>query len=264
MRARLTIVFKIVALAPAFLLGMPIQAVLNRIASPWSRRLPVLVHRYTCRVLGVRVSVVGVVPTPGPMLLISNHISWLDIPVLGSVMPLSFVAKSEVAEWSLFGTLARLQRTVFVHRDRRHATGRAAETIADRMAGGEAIVLFAEGTTGDGFRVLPYRSSLIGAARNGGDNDLRPLTVEPMALTYTHRSGMPLTRRDMPEIAWYGDMDLLPHLRALLATGPIDVTVCFGPSAVVVTPADRKRIAHDARAFARAAMRNARHQGRAF
>lgn len=263
MRAGLTIFLKCVALAPAFLLGIPVQALLNRLGNRFARRLPVLVHRYICRILGVRVSIVGILPPPGPMLLVANHVSWLDVPVLGSLMPVAFVAKSEVAHWPFFGTLARLQHTVFVERHLRQTTGRAAATIAGRLSDGEAIVVFAEGTTGDGIRILPYRSSLIAAATNNAENSDRPVTVEPIALTYTHRNGLPITRRDLPEIAWYGDMNLVPHLTALLAGGPIDVTVCFGPTAVIASPADRKKLAHDARSFARAANRNARLAGRA-
>lgn len=268
MRAGLTIFLKVAALAPAIVLGVPVQALLNRLDSPFARRLPVLFHRHLCRILGLRITVVGAPPPPGPMLFIANHVSWLDIPVLGAIMPASFVAKSEVADWPVFGALARLQRTVFVQRQLRHATGRAAETIADRLAQGEAIIVFAEGTTGDGVRVLPYRSSLIGAAQNTGGpagtgNTERPMTVEMVALTYTGRHGLPVTRREMPDIAWYGDMALLPHLKALLAGGPVDVTVHFGPSAIIATPAERKRIAREAREFARAANRSARQGGRA-
>ena len=258
MHDTLRIVLKVAALAPAFLLGLPAQALLNRLGAPGQRRLPMLFHRYVCRVLGVRITIAGGLPAQGPMLLVANHVSWLDIPVIASLMPLSFVAKSEVADWPIFGWLARLQRTVFVERSRRQATGAAAETIAGRLAAGEAIVLFAEGTTGDGFRVLPYRSALLGAARNGDQDAARPTTVEPVAIVYTRRGGLPLTRREMPFIAWYGDMDLLPHLKALLAGGPVDVTVSFAPGVAFSTADQRKAIAADAEAFARSANRNAR------
>lgn len=97
--------------------------------------------------------------------MLSNHVSWLDIIVLGSLRPLSFVAKSEIAGWPVVGTLARLQRTVFIDRARRADTAAVNAAVARRLAGGDLIVLFAEGTTGDGTRLLPFRSSLVGAAR---------------------------------------------------------------------------------------------------
>lgn len=242
---------KLAALVPAFLLGLPVQALLNRLGSPLARRLPMLFHRYLCRVLGVRVHVSGAPPV-GAALVVANHVSWLDIAVIGSSAPLSFIAKSDVAEWPLFGTLARLQRSVFVDRNRRTATGAAADGIAQRLAAGEIMVLFAEGTTSDGNRVLPYRSALIGAARAEAGN--QPVAVVPLAISYKYINGLPITRRDRPDIAWYGDMDLLPHLKALLAGGPIDVTLAWGAPMAHSEAADRKEIARLAEGFARACL----------
>ena len=98
--------------------------------------------------------------------MISNHTSWLDITVISTLAPVSFIAKREVASWPLFGTFARLQRSIFIDRTRRKGAAEANREIAERLAGGDAIILFAEGTTSDGNRVLPFRSSLVGAARD--------------------------------------------------------------------------------------------------
>lgn len=239
---------KLAALAPAFAIGVPLQALLNRLGSPLARRLPMHFHRYLCRVLGVRVHVDGAAPA-GAALVVANHVSWLDILVIGSAAPLSFIAKADVAAWPLFGALARLQRSVFVDRTRKTATGAAADGIAGRLAAGEIMVLFAEGTTSDGNRVLPYRSALIGAART--EAGTAPVSVVPLAISYKNINGLPVTRRNRPDIAWYGDMDLLPHLKALLAGGPIDVVLAWGMPLAHSQAADRKEIARLAEAFAR-------------
>jgi len=217
----LRLLARLAALAPAFVLGLPVQALLVRLDHPYARHLPVFFHRYLCRVLGIRRIVTGVVPAPGPLLIVANHISWLDILVIGASLPVSFIAKSEVAGWPGAGLLARLQRTLFVDRSRRQAAGAASAGMTGRLAGGEALVLFAEGTTSDGNRVLGFRPALLSAAATAA------APVQPLALAYTRRDGVPLDRRTLPAIAWYGDMDLAPHLLGVLAGGPVDAALHF-------------------------------------
>ncbi len=238
-RARL--VARCLALAPAFLIGLPVQALLIRTGSRWQASAPVLFHRYVARVIGLNIRVVTPLPPRGAMLILSNHVSWLDIIVLGALVPVSFVAKSEVAGWPGAGLLARLQRTLFVDRNSRRAAALTAAEMAARLAAGDAVVLFAEGTTSDGNRVLPFRSSLVGAV-TGSDADV---PVQPVAIVYTGMSGLPAGRRERPAIAWYGDMDLAPHLAALLSGGPVDVAVGFAPLPVGRARA-RKDIAREA------------------
>ena len=97
------------------------------------------------------------------VLYVSNHVSWADILVIGSVAPVAFVAKREVASWPLVGITAKIQRTVFVDRTRRHQAAEAVADIVKRLKDGVSVVLFAEGTSSDGNRVLPFRSALLGA-----------------------------------------------------------------------------------------------------
>ncbi|MYZ47425.1 lysophospholipid acyltransferase family protein [Propylenella binzhouense] len=205
----------------------------------------VLWHRFVMRLVGIRVHVTGEIARDRPLLLLANHISWLDITVLASVAPVSFVAKKEVAGWGVFGWLAKLQRSVFVDRERRHATGASAEEVAERLSAGDIILLFAEGTSSDGNRVLPFRSALVGAAQRlieGGGG----ATVQPVAIAYRSMLGIPLGRQHRPEIAWYGDMDLLPHLSHLLGLGGIDVEIVFAPPRRLRASDDRKRVTAEA------------------
>jgi 1-acyl-sn-glycerol-3-phosphate acyltransferase len=232
------------------LLLVPVQMALLLLGRGASARLPVFYHRRLLRLLKVRVHTDPAhlrARASGPVLILSNHISWLDIVVLSSVMPVSFIAKSEVRDWPVFGFLARLQRTVFVDRQRRHKTGQSTREIAGRMQAGDCMVLFAEGTTSDGLRVLPFRSPLVGAAgevlKSGVGERVR---VQPVAIRYTHRDGLPLRRGDMPAIGWYGDMDLLPHLKDLVVGGTIDVQVLFGETLLFDAQTDRKLITKQA------------------
>ena len=229
---------------------MPVQAVLRRIAPKLGQWLPHWYHRQVCRLIGVRLTVDGAVVPGRPVLLVANHSSWLDIPVLSAVAPLSFIAKSEVGGWPVVGTLARLQGTVFVDRTRRHSVGGTASEIADRLAAGDALVLFAEGTSSDGNRVLPLRSSLFGAVElsgradghKGGEGGSPGPVIQTVAIVYTRRHGLPLGRADRPAIGWYGDMDLGPHAWALLSGGPLDVSIRIGAPLPADACAERKTL----------------------
>jgi 1-acyl-sn-glycerol-3-phosphate acyltransferase len=228
---------------------MPVQAVLLRTSRNAARRFPHWYHRRVCRILGVRLNVEGAV-TPGvPTLIVSNHTSWLDIPVLSAVAPVSFVAKKEVGSWPFVSALARLQRTVFVDRTRRTAVGETTGEMARRLAEGDALVLFAEGTSTDGNRVLPFRSSLFAAAKPGGaaggpaDAGTRPVVVQSVSIVYQRLHGVPLGRADRPLVGWYGDMAMQSHAWELLQAGPLDVVVRIGPPVPLDDFADRKELA---------------------
>lgn len=248
--------WRLAALALAFLVLLPIQVVAVRWRWRLAARIPVLFHRVFLRLFGVRVTVFGAPPSPGsPSLVLANHVSWLDIPVLSSLLPLSFIAKQEIAGWPLVGVLAKLQGSVFVDRSRKAATAEVNTLVARRLAAGDAIVLFPEGTTGDGRRLLPFRSSLVGAARAAlAEPGLAAIRLQPLAICYTARNGLPVTRRELPDIAWYGDMELPPHLSAFVRHGPIDVVVIWGEPIPFDAATDRKRASAAAEAAVRAAL----------
>src|SRR5690606_36985320 len=177
----------------------------------------------------MRVRIHGTMSGARPLLLAANHVSWTDIMVLGAFNNLAFIAKSEMAGWPVLGSLARLQRTVFIERERRRKSGEQASEIAARLAAGDAMVLFAEGTTGDGNLLLPFKSTLFGAANiaiaEGGTDKV---FIQPVAIAYTRLHGLPMGRQHRVVAAWIGDMDLVPHIGRLLAEGAVDVEVHFG------------------------------------
>ena len=190
-------------------------------------------YRVLCALLRIRVRVVGNPVRDRAVLFVSNHVSWVDIVVIGSITPVAFVAKREVASWPLVGVTAKMQRTVFVDRGRRHQTGDAVSEIAKRVASGTSVVLFAEGTSSDGNRVLPFRSALLGAIedQSGGGSIL----MQPMAITYVGQHGLPMGRQHRPLVAWYGDLDFMPHIKAFIERGAVDALVTYGDP----VPADR-------------------------
>jgi len=223
------------------LILIPVQWLGVTLGLPYRRDFPHAYHRFVARLFGIRIRVVGNPVRGRGVLLLANHTGWLDIVIFSAVMPLAFVAKSEVARWPFFGTLARLQRTIFVERARRSETGVTRDVIRERLLAGDTLVLFPEGTSGDGNRVLPFKSALLGAS--GED-----VTVQPVSTAYTGIHGIPMGRENRPLFAWYGDMELVPHLWEALKAGPLDVVVEFHPP---LTVADRKELACAAEALVR-------------
>ncbi len=224
---------------------MPVQAVLVRAWPAGARRFPHWYHRQVCRLMGVRLHIEGEVVCDRPVLLVSNHTSWLDIPVLSAVAPVSFVAKKEVGRWPFVSSLARLQRTVFVDRERRAAVGDTASEIMRRLNVGDTIVLFAEGTSSDGNRVLPFMTSLFGAVSPSAKRlDTAPdAVVQTLSIVYTHLHGVPLGRADRPLTGWYGDMEMQGHAWELLKSGPVDVRIRISPPVPLEAFANRKEMA---------------------
>jgi lyso-ornithine lipid O-acyltransferase len=223
---------------------MPLQLLFLLTGSRYARTFPHWYHRQVCKLIGVRLNIEGEVAKANGVLLISNHVSWLDITVLSAVAPVSFVAKQEVASWPFVSWLAKLQRSVFVDRSRRSEAGDKANEILDRLAQGDHIVLFAEGTSSDGNRVLPFRTALFAAAKPSGGSPLgEEVSAQTLALTYTKVHGLSLCRRGRPSIAWYGDMELAAHAWRLLGLGPIDANIRIGPPVPLDEFPDRKALA---------------------
>jgi 1-acyl-sn-glycerol-3-phosphate acyltransferase len=231
---------------------MPVQAALLRLSPKAARRFPNWYHRQVCRLLGVRIEIEGEVARGRPVLLVANHTSWLDIPVLSAVAPVSFVAKKEVGRWPFVSSLARLQRSVFVDRARRTAVGEAAGEILKRLNEGDTIVLFAEGTSSDGNRVLPFMTSLFAAVKPVHSDMSQPqMAVQSLSIVYTALHGIPLGRAARPLVGWYGDMEMRAHAWRLLQSGPLDVRIRIGPSVPLASFSDRKDLARKTEAEVR-------------
>ncbi|MCD1264909.1 1-acyl-sn-glycerol-3-phosphate acyltransferase [Shinella sumterensis] len=251
----------IVLLAVTLLL-LPFQLLGLRFNWKIRRFLPRLWHRVACRVLGIRVRVHGVLEAKRPLLLAANHASWKDILVLGSVADVVYIAKSEVRGWPVFGILARLQATIFVEREQRQKTGEKVNEIAERLAAGEIVVLFPEGTTSDGNRLLEVKSSLFGAAASAVPHAPDGIVhIQPVSIAYTGLHGMAMGRYHRPIAAWPGDIELMPHLMGILRAGAVDVDVDFGERVDYTRTSNRKAVSRTVEARIRA-MLGARLRGR--
>ncbi len=219
---------------------MPVQLIGLALGRPYVATLPVFYHRLVARILGFQVVVTGTRTAVTPALYVVNHASYLDIVVLSSVLPASFVAKSEVAGWPLFGWLARAQRTVFIDR-RRSAAADHRHGIAARLGAGDNLILFPEGTSSDGNRTLPFKTALFSVAdiEVGG----RALTIQPVSVAYVALDGIPVGRTFRPLYAWYGDMTLAGHLWQVLKLGRTTVRVHFHDAVDITRAGTRKALA---------------------
>jgi 1-acyl-sn-glycerol-3-phosphate acyltransferase len=250
----------IVVFLSVTLVTIPYQSLALRFGWKSRKVFPQRYHRFMARLFGVRITTIGKPLTGQGVLIVGNHTSWLDIIIFSAITPVSFVAKSEVATWPLFSTLAKLQETVFVNRTRRSATGESRDQIRDRLLVGDTLVLFPEGTSNDGNAVLPFKSALMGAVEarvDDGKGGQRAVPVQPVSTAYVRLHGLPMGRENRPLYAWYGDMELVPHLWEALLTGPIDVIVEFHQPMNVDEVGGRKALAARAEAVIRRAQTRA-------
>lgn len=220
---------------------MPLQAVFVAMKSPLAVKLPLVYHRLCCKIFGIRLRVEGE-RHDGVTLFAANHLSYLDITVLGAVLPASFISKDDVRDWPLFGALAKLQRTVFIERKRTRAQQHR-DAMIERLHAGDSLILFPEGTSSDGNRVLPFKSSLFAALWHDAHEAGHPLAVQPVTIAVTHLDGMPLGRDLRGFYAWLGDVPLGRHLWDFASLGRIDVQVILHQPVQAEAFASRKELA---------------------
>ena len=226
---------------PLILMLAIVQAFAVRFVPKLSRRVPIWINRIILLALGVRLHVRGQPDPRRPLLLVSNHVSWLDIPVLFSLAPVRFVAKSEVGDWPVIGWLARLARTVFIERGNHGTVQGKAREVEDALKQGDLVVVFPEGTTSDGNRVLFFKSGLLGAVRGAMGDE--PLDVQPLAITHTHASGLPLGRATRHHAAYPGSVSLGESFLRVLREGSLDIAVDWGEALIYPPGIDRKSYA---------------------
>jgi len=233
--------FFLFILLPYTVLLLPVQLLITLLSLPGWNVLPRGFHWLICRMLSIKVTVVGKPYVEAPTLLVANHISWMDIPVLASIAPVSFVAKSEIRRWPVIGLFAALQKTIWVERRRRTDSKRTSAEMAARLASGSAVLLFAEGASGMGTHVLPFRSALVGAAQAAmAASNAERMAIQPVTVAYTHISGLPIGRTDRSLIAWVKGTGAGDNLRHIMGPGTKSVTVAFGTPIIIEPSTDRK------------------------
>ena len=171
----------------------------------------------------------GTPPTHG--MIVSNHLSYLDILCYSAAVPCVFVSKADVEAWPIFGTYTRWSGSVFVRRHDRSDAARANEKVSESMSDGVPVVLFPEGMTTDGHRVLRFHSTMLQPAIDVA------ASVTPSAIRYELGDGDPGR-----EVSWWGDMTLLPHFWNLAGKKSIRARIVFGEP--VIATGDRKQLSH--------------------
>jgi 1-acyl-sn-glycerol-3-phosphate acyltransferase len=189
--------------------------------------------RVACAILDLRVRMVGT-PAPGPALYVANHISWLETIALGSVTPLGFVAKDDVARWPLIGALAAAGGTIFLRRGSARAAARVVSQAIERLAEGRSVAVFPEGTSTTGDCVLAFKASLFEAAARLGCG------VQPVSVSY------PLEPGREAVAPFVGDDEFVPHLLRVLGEPGVVVELNYAPE-ISGHGRTREQLAHAAR-----------------
>ena len=203
--------------------------------------IPQLFHTGLCWLLRVKVVVSGNIEHGDPTLFVINHISWLDIPVIGKVLPGSFVAKKEVEGYPLVGAISKLQQTIFIERTRPAIKGHKGE-MQEHLENGDNLFLFPEGTSSNGIIIQNFKSAYFGLAER--EINGRHLLVQPVTVAYSRLNGIPLTRGTMRIVAWVGDEELLSHVWEFLKRGTITAELRFHPPVAAPTEPSKKRSGH--------------------
>lgn len=221
-----------------FLIGAPLQWLILKLSLPGRHVLPLLFNRFLLGCLRLRIRVERESPESEaaklPQLIVSNHVSWMDIPALGTLHSISFLAKREVGTWPVIATFAELQGTVFVDRLSRKSIKDANVAMARRMLDGAWVALFPEGTTHDGSALGRFHSSHFAAARELLQEapDVAAVCVQPIAIRYSSTHA-----------AWLGDDLLLPHVMTMVKRPPVTCTIVLGTPILFDRASDRKATA---------------------
>lgn len=237
---RLRVIRRLMTLLLWTLPAMPVQALCLILPGRAKVAFARLYWAMFTRLLGLHVRVIGELASSKtrPVVFVSNHSSWVDVPVLGGVLDGCFVAKGEIAGWPGVNLIAWLGRTVFVSRQR-GATRRERDDMRARLTAGDNLILFPEGTSSDGSRVLPFRSAFFAVAEV---TDGTPPLIQPVSLVYDRLGGLPTGRASRPVFAWYGDMDIVTHFWRLGQHSGLRATILLHTPLEPARFADRKAL----------------------
>ncbi len=218
---------------------LPFQFIIVFCIKHYTYVIPYFYHKICRRVFGIKIKTFGKVSINFPILLISNHASYLDIIILGSLFKTSFVAKKEISKWPLFGILAKLQNTIFI--DRRISSLKNQENkITEHLSKKKNLVIFPEGTSSDGNRVLPFKSSLFNIFEK---NLNAKISIQTITIVYKKINGIPMNRIERKNITWHSNMDLIPNMLNVLKKLSIEVEIIFNEEFLPNKEYDRKKLA---------------------
>lgn len=204
--------------------------------------MPYIWHKGVCLILGIKVKVHGTPERNGQILYVSNHLSYLDIPAIGTVLKASFVAKKDVSSWPVFGFLSKLQQTAFIDRARGAAV-REASALDSMIEAGKSLIIFPEGTSTDGRSVLPFKSSLFALALK---DENKHVQIQPFTIKMDLVDGKKPDTQDLIDIySWHRDMttELPAHLWGFAKGKGAVISLYFHPVISSANYSDRKKLA---------------------
>jgi len=218
---------------------LPFQFIIVFFIKNYAYIIPYFYHKICLRIFGIKIKTFGKVSINSPILLISNHASYLDIIILGSLFKTSFIAKKEISKWPLLGILAKLQNTIFI--DRRVSSLKNQENqIIKHLNEKKNLVIFPEGTSSDGNRVLPFKSSLFNIFEKNLNSKI---LVQTITIIYKKINGIPMNRTERKKITWHSNMDLVPNIFNVLKKLSIEVEIIFNDEFLPSIEYDRKKLA---------------------
>ncbi|WP_168338498.1 lysophospholipid acyltransferase family protein [Candidatus Hepatobacter penaei] len=205
---------------------------------PWARRFGMMFYRWVYKVVGIHVCVEGA-PSMRTTVFVANHISYMDILVLGSLIKAGFIAKKEVKRWPIIGSAARMMGTLFISRHR-NTLMKELKELTKRLTRGEKFILFPEGTCGDGVKIFPFKSTFFHILMPKGCD----MWVQPVSLKLTKLNGLPMADCFKKRYSWRGDQTLVANLWGLCRMGCVHITVSFGPALKSSDFSSRQDMAH--------------------
>lgn len=241
MRGKLRAGFKLSLIICWLLLLFPCLWVAYVLKKPqWRDALIRACNRGLLVIFGIKLVMNGELAKERPLLLVTNHVSYLDIVLIAACANVKFTPKSDIRKWFFIGKWCELCGAIFIDR-RADKVAEMKQVLHKALDGNEAVCLFPEATTGAGVATKAFKSGFFNLARE--DFSGRALYVQPAAVVYTHIGGLPLGRSQWPLVAWYGDMELAPHLWELLQMPGIGAELVFLPPIATQGNIDRKKLA---------------------
>tara|TARA_B100000427_G_scaffold299258_1_gene280806 strand:+ start:1147 stop:1920 length:774 start_codon:yes stop_codon:yes gene_type:complete len=219
---------------------LPFQLIIVFFKKEYSYIIPYFFHKINCRVFGIEIKTSGNISKKIPTLLVSNHASYLDILILGSLFKTSFLSKKEVGQWPLIGILAKLQNTIFI--DRKISSLRNQENlIIQHLKKNKNLVIFPEGTSSDGNQVLPFKSALFNIFE---EKTSSKIFVQTVTIIYKKVNGNLLNNFERKKITWHSDMNMISNIFNVLKKKSIEVDIVFNKEFIVFNKFNnRKKIA---------------------
>ena len=243
-------IFLIIIVSVLIILILPIQLLINLTNLKIKYKIPKLFLKTVSYIIGLKIRSINLRnknKNKYGVLYVSNHVSWMDILCLGSLLDAQFIAKKEVAEMGLFGFLAKLNHTFFIDNTNQRKSFSYNEIIQDKLLKKQNLILFPEGTTSDGNSVRSFKSSFFDSTNlpkyyPEKENDF--IDVCPISLCYKDKNNLPMGIFYRRYVAWQGEYPLLKLMKIFLLSGPVSIDIIIHKSVNLSSFKNRKELSN--------------------